>query len=88
MFVWELGAFWRAGKGIYKSVIQKISHTEDCLQRKKKVKWGGNGEQISALYLGTLVRSVPSLMCKGETIKKEKRRTVRRPEQTKGEQEY
>ena len=72
--------------------LQVIHLTNSMYKRlfvkKKKVKWGGKGEQISALHLGTLVRSVHSLIWKGEAIKKGKRRTVRSPEQMKGGQEY
>lgn len=56
--------------------------------KKKEVKWGGKGEQISALHLGTLVSFVHSQIWKGEAIKKGKRRTVRSPEETKVGQEY
>lgn len=56
--------------------------------KKKKVKWGGKGEQISDLHLATLVRSVLNLIWKGEAIKKGKRKTARSPEEMKDGQEY
>lgn len=67
----------------------QVSHlTNSMYNKKKKVKWGGKGEQTSALHLAALVRSALSLIWKGEAIKKRRTKTARSPEETKGGQEY
>lgn len=77
------------GKDGNLQVIHLTNSTYKSLSvKKKKVKWGRKGERISALHPGSLVRSVHSLIWKGEAIKKGKRRTVSSPEEMKGGQEY